>query len=146
MQYSQNGFNLTKNFESCRLTAYLDVRGVPTIGWGHTGPDVHEGLVWTQEQADAALAQDMQHAEDCVNRLLTVQVSQSQFDAMVDLVFNIGCDAFSSSTLLKLVNEGNFPEAALQFDRWSYAAGHIVPGLLRRREAETSEFDSQSFA
>jgi lysozyme len=140
MDYSKQGLDLTKNFESCKLTAYRDIKGVLTIGWGHTGPEVVEGLVWTQNQADSQLVMDTLHATAMVNRMVTVQLSQNEFDAIVDLVFNIGAGNFAGSTLLKLLNIGDFTNAALEFDKWSHAGGQIIAGLLRRRQAETDEF------
>lgn len=142
MQYSKEGIELTKSFESCRLTAYQDVKGIWTIGWGHTGPEVVEGLVWTQNQADSQLVMDTLHATNTVNRLVTVPLSQQEFDAVCDLVYNIGSGNFSSSTMLKLLNAGDYTNAALEFDRWDKAGGKVVSGLLRRRQAETDEFEA----
>ncbi len=59
MHYSAQGFEETKRLEACRFHAFQDSGGVWTIGYGHTGPDVYEGLVWTQEQCDAALRKDL---------------------------------------------------------------------------------------
>jgi lysozyme len=59
MEYSDEGLQMTMTEESLRLTAYQDAVGVWTIGWGHTGPEVHKGLVWTREQAEAALKEDL---------------------------------------------------------------------------------------
>jgi lysozyme len=140
MEYSQSGESITKQFESCSLTAYQDIKGVWTIGWGHTGPEVIEGLVWTQAQADAQLLVDIQWAADCVNQSITVALTQPEFDALVDLCFNIGCGNFSGSTLVRLLNRGDYAEAANQFDLWDHAGGQVVAGLLRRRQAETNEF------
>lgn len=140
MEYSKQGLDLTKAFESCRLTAYRDIKGVLTIGYGHTGPEVVEGLVWTQDQADSQLIMDLQHAVTVVNNLVTIGLSQPAFDAVVDLVFNIGSGNFRNSTMLKLLNVGNLEAAAEQFDRWDEAGGKKVAGLLRRRKAETEEF------
>jgi lysozyme len=140
MEYSQSGESITKQFESCSLTAYQDIKGVWTIGWGHTGPEVIEGLVWTQAQADAQLLVDIRWASDCVNQSITVSLTQPEFDALVDLCFNIGCDNFSGSTLVRLLNRGDYAEAANQFDLWDHAGGQVVAGLLRRRQAETNEF------
>ena len=140
MEYSKQGLDLTKAFESCRLTAYRDIKGVLTIGYGHTGPEVVEGLVWTQDQADSQLIMDLQHAVTVVYNLVTIGLSQPAFDAVVDLVFNIGSGNFRNSTMLKLLNAGNLEAAAEQFDRWDEAGGKKVAGLLRRRKAETEEF------
>ena len=140
MQYSKEGIALTKSFESCRLTAYQDIKGIWTIGFGHVGPEVVEGLTWTQDQADSQLVLDLTKAEHAVNTLVTVPLTQGQFDAMVDFAFNLGCNAEKGSTLLKLVNQGDFANAAAQFELWDHAAGKVVAGLLRRRIAEEQEF------
>jgi len=144
--YSGNGLSLTEQFEGCELTAYQDQVGVWTIGYGHTGPDVVAGLTITQDQAQALLAQDVQSAAACVNNSVTVQLSQDEFDALVDFVFNLGVGAFESSTLLRDLNAANFTAAAAQFDLWDHAGGAVVAGLLRRRQAETALFESGSSA
>ena len=141
MDYSKQGLALTEGFESCRLIAYQDIKGIWTIGWGHTGPEVVEGLVWTQNQADSQLVMDLQRAERMVNTCVTVDLSQGQFDAMVDFAFNLGCNAEKGSTLLKLVNQGDFAGAANEFEKWDHASGVVVAGLLRRRVAEEAEFN-----
>ncbi len=140
MQYSKKGLELTKSFEACRLTAYQDIKGIWTIGFGHTGPEVVEGLVCTQDQADAQLAIDLLRAEHMVNTYVTVPLTQGQYDALVDFAFNLGVNAEKGSTLLKLVNVGNFTAAAEEFEKWSHASGKVVAGLLRRRLAEKEEF------
>jgi lysozyme len=140
MQYSKQGLQLTESFESCRLTAYPDIKGIWTIGWGHTGPEVVEGLVWTQDQADSQLVIDLQRAENMVNNNVTVDLTQGQFDALVDFAFNLGTNAEKGSTLLKLVNENDTPDAAKEFEKWDHASGVVVAGLLRRRLAEKQEF------
>jgi len=143
MNYSKQGLEMTERFEQCRLVAYWDALGkVWTIGWGTTGPDIVEGLVWTQEQADSALATRYAAAEATVNRLVTVQLTQGEFDALCDFEYNAGGGALAGSTMLKLINAGCFPAAAEEFDKWDHAGGKVVAGLLRRREAETQEFQS----
>src|SRR6185437_6241595 len=113
--YSDAGFALTKKFEGLRLTAYQDQVGVWTIGYGHTGPEVHGGLAITEDQADLLLHSDVAAAVACVNRAVTAGISQSQFDALVDFVFNLGCGRLLGSTLLRDVNAGEFALAAPQF-------------------------------
>lgn len=140
MEYSKKGLALTEGFESCRLVAYPDIKGIMTIGWGHTGPEVVEGLVWTQSQADSQLVMDLQRAENMVNQCVTVDLTQGQFDALVDFAFNLGCNAEKGSTLLKLVNENDMADAANEFEKWDHASGVVVAGLLRRRLAEKQEF------
>jgi lysozyme len=140
--YSDTGLALTKNFESCVLTAYADQGGVWTIGYGHTGPGVHAGMTITQAQADIFLESDVSGAVTCVNKLATAKVNQNQFDALVDFVFNLGCASLSISQLLREVNSGNFSDAATQFLRWDHVKGVVVQGLLRRRQAEATLFNT----
>ena len=141
MEYSKQGLALTEGFESCRLTAYQDIKGIWTIGFGHVGPEVVEGLTWTQDQADSQLVMDTLHATSVVNRFVTIGLSQPAFDAVVDFVFNVGSGNFEGSTMLKLLNAGNLEAAADEFQKWDHASGVVVAGLLRRRIAEEAEFN-----
>lgn len=140
MTISDNGLALTKSFEGLRLTAYRDVKGVLTIGYGHTGADVRPGMVITEPEATALLRRDMAVAEHTVNIGVRVPLTQNQFDALADFVFNAGTGSFLHSTLRELVNEGKFIEAAAQFSSWVHADGKIEPGLVRRRQAEAELF------
>jgi lysozyme len=135
---------LTEQFEGLRLTAYQDSVGVWTIGYGHTGSDVRPGLTITQEQAGALLQQDVAGAVAAVNRLVTVTLTQNQFDALVDFTFNEGQGNLASSTLLRELNAGNTAGAAAQFLVWVYAGGVQLPGLVKRRQAEAALFQSES--
>ena len=147
------GIGLIRDFEGCRLEAYPDpgTGGDPwTIGWGSTGPDIEEGTVWTQEEADARFASDINDFAAGVAKGIKVDVSDNQFAAMVSLAYNIGLgkktvgdkkgSGFLGSTLLKRVNEERFDEAADEFLKWNKAAGRVMPGLTRRREAERELF------
>lgn len=140
LQYSQTGQHLTEQFEGCRLDAYQDSRGVWTIGYGHTA-GVHLGDTCTQDQADAWLQQDIQWAASAVKHYVTAKLTQDEFDALVDLVFNIGSRNFSTSSMLRSLNAGDIAGAAAQFARWDMSGGHVVAGLLRRRLAEEAEFE-----
>lgn len=143
MKYSDYSLkHLTERFEGCRLTAYQDQGGVWTVGYGHTGPHVVDGFTITQELAETLLVHDMLRAEDCINRKVTVPLTQCEFDALVDFTFNVGCEALTDSTLLRDLNAGNYQEAANQFERWDKVKGVTIAGLLRRREAEASIFKS----
>lgn len=146
LSYSQKGLALTEEFEGLRLTAYQDSVGVWTIGYGHTGADVHAGLTITQQQASDLLMQDVSSAVAAVNRLVTVPLTQNQFDALVDFTFNLGQGNLAKSTLLREVNAGNFAAAAAQFIVWDRAGGVEVAGLKRRREAEAALFQSTDAA
>lgn len=140
MQLGAAGLALIKQFEGCRLTAYQDQRGIWTIGYGHTGPEVVEGLTWTRGQADAALLSNTHTASNALLRLVDIAMTQNQFDALTSLVFNIGVGNFGSSTLLKLLNQNHVPQAADQFLVWDHVNGVPDPGLLRRRQAEQALF------
>lgn len=141
MDYSPDGLKLTESFEGCRLAAYLDSVGVPTIGYGHTH-GVTMGMTCTQEQADAWLQEDVQGAVQAVNDLVTVPLTQQQFDALVDFTFNLGTGALQHSTLLRLLNSGNYQGAGGEFEKWDKAGGKVLPGLLRRRQAERDMFNT----
>jgi lysozyme len=141
MKYSNSGLDLTKRFEGCRLSAYQDSAGYWTIGYGHR-LEVKAGDTCTQQEADQWLENDIAWAISVVNRFVTVQLTQGEFDALVDFVFNVGISNFHNSTLLKLLNSGAYQEAAKQFERWDRSGGVEVAGLLRRRQAERDEFNS----
>lgn len=144
MTYSKSGLELTESFEGCCLAAYTDVAGVWTIGYGHTGSDVYDGLTITQSEAEGLLLHDIQHSVNCVNNAVTETITQSEFDALVDFVFNVGCGAFLRSTMLRLINQGDFSESADQFQLWDHAGGKVVAGLFRRRQAEALEFSGEN--
>lgn len=141
MEYSKNGLKLTEQMEGVRLVAYQDQVGVWTIGDGHT-KDVKEGDTCTKEQAEQWLLEDVQEAVDAVNRLVTVDLTQNQFDALVDFTFNLGSGNLAHSTLLKLLNSGDYAGAAQHFKDWDRAGGVVRSGLLRRRLAEADLFSS----
>lgn len=144
MRASENGINLIKQFEGCRLTAYQDSVGVWTIGYGWTqsvdGNPVAKGMVITQQKADDLLKQGVVQYENGVNSLVKVQLNQNQFDALVDFAYNLGVNALKGSTLLKKLNTGDYAGAANEFTKWNKAGGKEVAGLTRRREAEKSLF------
>jgi lysozyme len=134
---SPNGIDFIRHEEGCRLTAYQDQVGVWTIGVGHTGREVKQGLVITQSDADTILRRDLTHFEECVDRAIHVpQITQGQFDAMVSLTFNIGAAGFESSTLVKKLNAGDIVGAGCEFVRWHKASGKPLEALLLRRARE----------
>lgn len=140
MKISANGLAVVKNFESCKLQAYPDpgTGGAPwTIGWGHTGREVKPGLVWTQKQADDALLADLKRFEDGVSSLVSIELKQGQFDALVSFAYNVGLTALKNSTLLEMVNNKRFDLALAQFARWNKSGGLVMKGLVRRRAAES---------
>ena len=139
-KYSEQGLALTKSFEGLRLTAYQDVAGIWTIGYGHVGPAILANMTISEADAEALLRADLADAVACVNRAVRVEITQSQFDAMVDFCFNAGRGNFLQSTLLRKVNLEDFAGAAVQFGLWVHAGGEIVAGLVRRRKAEAVLF------
>ena len=139
-EYSSAGMALTKSFEGLRLEAYQDSAGRWTIGYGHAGPEVRPGQRIEAAQAEELLRGDLAAAVECIRHAVRVEVSQSQFDALVDFCFNVGRGSLLESTLLMHVNRGEFASAAEQFPLWAHAGGKLVPGLLRRRTAEAQMF------
>ena len=129
------GLDLIRNFEGLRLKAYLCPAGVPTIGYGSTGKDIHLGMTWTTEQADERLVRDLASFEMEVSRAVPVS-TDNQFSALISLCYNIGIGAFEGSTLRKLHNQADYAGAADQFLRWNRGGGRVLPGLTKRREAE----------
>lgn len=137
MNFSTTGLELLKRSEGLRTRSYLDVNGLPTIGYGHrlaAGESFPGGI--GEEQATALLTADLRTAEQAVARLVKVPLTQGQFDALVDFVFNLGQGRLAASTLLKDLNAGQYEAAATQLLRWDHAAGQENAGLKARREAE----------
>ncbi|ECG5956108.1 TPA: lysozyme [Salmonella enterica subsp. enterica serovar Enteritidis] len=139
MKVSDNGRAFIRAREGVKLAAYQDGGGVWTIGCGHTR-GVKQGQIINHEQADEFLDSDLRQVESCISERVTVALNQNQFDALVSFVFNVGRQAFSDSTLLKKLNEGNYRAAADQFTRWVYDNDKFVQGLYNRRVAERDLF------
>ena len=144
MKTSSNGTALIREFEGFVASAYLCPANVWTIGIGTTvypnGTKVKKGDKCTQEQALEYLQHDLKSFEKTVNDSVKVPLSQNQFDALVSLSYNIGSGAFKGSTLLKLLNKGDYQGAADQFLVWNKAGGKVMKGLVRRRDAERALF------
>lgn len=139
MKINQEGIDLIKRFEGCRLVSYPDpgTGGKPwTIGWGSTGYDVKEGLIWTQEQADSRLLSDLDILAVRMSKLISPALADNEFAALMSLAYNIGVGNFASSTLLKMINKGDVEEAAEEFVKWNKSAGKVMDGLTLRRKAE----------
>lgn len=142
MQMSDNGIRLTQQYEGLSLKAYQDVVGVWTNGYGNTH-GVVPGSTITIDQAIADLKSNLVSAENAVNKLVTAPLSQNQFDALVDFVFNLGTGNFSSSTLLRKLNAKDYTGASLEFPKWNKAGGKVVQGLTNRRLGEQRLFNMQ---
>jgi lysozyme len=146
MHASQKGIDLIKSSEGLRLTAYPDpaTGGEPwTIGYGTTR-GVKPGMKITAEQAEQYLKADVARFEPELAALVKVPLSQNQWDALMSFVYNLGSANLASSTLLKLLNAGDYARAADQFPRWNKAAGKELPGLTKRRAAEQALFLSKA--
>lgn len=149
---NQEGLNLIKKFEGLHelkqgsdgvyVEAYLDPVNVWTIGWGCT-EGIHQGMKITVVQAEEMLRKELSKFEAAVADAVQVQINDNQFSALVCFSYNVGARALFESTLLKLLNQGKFQEAADQFLRWDKAGGQVFLGLSRRRRAERALFLSQ---
>ena len=134
-----NGLALIKRFEGLRLNSYQDSVGVWTIGYGHT-QNVVKGMTISEAEAENFLRSDSASAVNAVRKLVTVPLDQNQFDALVSFVFNLGAGALAGSTLLRKLNAGSYDDAAGEFGKWVHAGGKVLPGLVKRREAERQLF------
>ena len=143
MRTSEAGILLIKSFEGCRTVAYQDAVGVWTIGYGHT-IDVKEGMSITQHQCDVMLEVDIETYENYVNKYVIVSLTQNQFDALVSWVYNLGPTNLRNSTMLKVLNAGNYNEVPYQMKRWNRAGGKVLKGLVVRRKAEAELFNNES--
>ena len=145
MKISSRGLELIKDFEGFSSTSYLDVVNIPTIGWGNTFYEDGRKVKLGEQisKTDALKLLEVVVNRDFADKIfpsIKVKVSQSQFDAMVSLAYNIGTGAFLKSTLLKKVNAGDFAGAGEEFLRWNKAGEKVVLGLTRRREREKQLF------
>lgn len=133
------GLALLESSEELRLTAYKDVGGVWTIGWGSTKA-VHEGMVITRKEAEQRLYSDLSDAEQAVCHNVRVPLNDYQFSALVLFVFNVGETQFRKSTLLKKLNVCLYNDVASELSKWVYIKGVRSTGLINRRKAESDLF------
>jgi lysozyme len=139
MKFSATGMELLKRSEGFRRRVYRDAAGLPTIGYGHRllHPESFPNGI-DEPQAANLLASDVRQAEEAVERLVEVPLTQGQFDALVDFCFNLGAGRLASSSLLKELNRGKYDDAARQLLLWDHAAGRENAALKARREAEAA--------
>jgi len=144
MKTSDHGIAIIKQFEGCKLKAYLCPAAKLTIGYGHTSdaghPEVTEGMTITQDEAVRILANDLVKFEEAVDNIVTVELSQGQFDALVSFTYNCGIGALKKSTLLKKVNAEDWDACPAEFMKYTRGGGKVLPGLVRRRKAEVESF------
>ena len=134
MLLSNNGYVKLRDREGVRKVAYRDTKGIWTIGIGHTGPEVKQGLVWNDFKVQEAFKEDVKWAVDAVNSV-TQPLNQNMFDALVSFVFNVGKYAFLQSTMKKLLDKGLYADAAKEFDKWNKP-----PEIVGRRMGEKAQF------
>lgn len=141
MRTSQKGIDLIKEFEDYREMVYLCAGGKYTIGYGHTR-GVKPGDTCTREQAERYLREDLQDAEEAVLALISVPLTQNQFDALVSLVYNIGSGNFYDSTIRKVINLkiSDIEEYRRAWMMWVKSRGKVLKGLERRRVLEFNLF------
>lgn len=142
MKISQACIDLVKRFEGFCGTAYRCPAGKLTLGYGHTD-GVKVGDTITQEQAERQLAHDLSLYAAAILRALDadeIEVTQGQLDALVSFAYNVGCTALLKSTLWRKLKDGDIQGAADEFGRWTKAGGIILPGLVKRRQAERNLF------
>ena len=145
MNISNAGIALIKKYEGLRLTSYLCAAKVPSIGYGHTGPDVQLGMAINEREAEQYLKGDLIRFEHGVEQLIDErQTNQNEFSAMVSLAYNIGLGNFRKSSVLKFHNEGDKKAAANAFLLWNKAGGKVLNGLTSRRNAERRLYVSEA--
>jgi GH24 family phage-related lysozyme (muramidase) len=131
---------LIKESEGLRLEAYLPTpNDVWTIGYGHT-KTAKPGMKTTQAGAEALLLHDLQWVETAIDMYVQVPLNQNQYDALASFIYNVGATAFRKSTMLKLLNKGDYEGAANQFPRWNKQKGKVLNGLTTRRQKEQTLF------
>lgn len=148
MKASENVKNFIKGFEGLRYGAYKDSAGVWTIGYGHTGADVKEGMRITRAEADRLFDLDLSRFERGLNDMLDVDgikgLTQGQFDALLSFAYNLGLAKLRGSTLWRKAKaDPNDPTIPDEFKRWVYAGGIRLLGLENRRAAEAAIWKSE---
>ncbi|NET39363.1 MAG: lysozyme [Cyanothece sp. SIO1E1] len=148
-QINASGLQLIKRSEGLRLEAYQDPAEIWTIGYGTTNlgnsKPITADLKITEAEAEALLKRDIKEFEAAVANLVTVPLNSNEFSALVSFTYNLGPGNLKDSTLLEYLNAGNRPAAADEFEKWVYAGGRILEGLVIRRRAEKALFLSQDF-
>jgi lysozyme len=139
---TQRTIHLVKTFEGLRLTAYRCQADVLTIGWGHTGGDVSEGMEISEDEAEAYLINDLDIAAGVVSDYLAVLLNPNQIGALISFTFNFGNGALLNSTLLDRLNKRQDPNtvAREELPKWVMCKGERLEVLVRRRLAEANLF------
>jgi lysozyme len=163
MEYSEHGLLFTQRWETYVGYVYDDkvpmhqgkypeyqggpVKGTLTIGFGHTKAahavvDMSVGAKMSLDEAHRVLREDISPCVSCANRTIKVKVTQGQFDAVVDFIFNCGEGAWAKSSILRKLNRGDYVGARAALDLYVYSGGEKMRGLQRRRDAEQELWDT----
>jgi lysozyme len=147
MFVTKEGLALIREFEGFRSSAYRCPAGILTIGYGHTSaagpPEVKPGMRLSREEAEQVLAGDVGRTAGEVKDLLVRELTAPQFSALVSFAFNVGIGAFARSSVLKSANAGQFGSVPQKLLLWTKGGGRVLPGLVRRRNAEAALFSSK---
>ena len=127
---------LIRRFEGCRLRVYLCPAGVPTGGWGSTGPDVKLGQTWSQGYADARMARDASVFLGGSQALVPTARTPGRAAAVADFAYNLGLTRLKGSTLRRRALAGDWEGVKLELAKWTRGGGKVLPGLVKRRKAE----------
>jgi lysozyme len=140
---TEDGLRLIRRFEGFSATPYVCPAGYLTVGYGHLvkNPDAFRQPI-TEDEATEILAIDVGTAERAVLRLISVPLTDGQFDALVSFAFNLGAGALQRSTLRRKVNREEHDDVPVEFLRWVWAGGRKLNGLIRRRQAESALYQS----
>lgn len=141
MNAFETALTLVKFYEGFRAKAYQDPVGIWTIGYGETGARAKPGATVTESEAADWLSNRLLNIATRIGRLVDVGLLPYEMAALLSFVYNVGDGAFAKSTMRKLINAGTDPnQVAAQFTRWNKAGGKVLPGLVKRREAERRLF------
>jgi len=135
---------LISYYEGYVPRGYADPVGIPTACYGHTGPEVRLGQLYTKAQCDALLTQDIRIAQSQVKRCIRVPLKPHEEAALVSFAFNVGGQALCGSTLAKRINAGQLPSACAEMSKWIYSRGLKLPGLVKRRASERAMCEGES--
>lgn len=145
MKISAQSLELIKRHEGLRLKAYLCPAGLLTVGYGHLVRE-HDGIklgqTISQQTANKFLIEDVAWAENAVTRFVNHQLAPHQFGAIVSFVFNVGQTTFTRSSVLRFLNERNYPKAMIYLEKYIYGGRKKLKGLITRRAAERRLFES----
>jgi len=142
LHISDEGISLVKKFEGCKLEAYQCAAGVWTCGYGSTR-GVQKGDIWSMEKAETMLIDELEEYGNHVEELVTIPLNQCQFDALTSWCFNLGPTNLKNSTMIQVLNQGDYEGVPYQIKRWNKANGQVNDGLIRRREAEALLFEGK---